>query len=242
MKRFGKFAVLATAVGILAAVGPLSLASAKGGPKSDPKGNNGTVKIDGVAFDDAPNNEPHVGCSFQVDFYGYDQGDLNATVTFEGQAPTGGGTLLTDTIAIGEDAASGGTDLDASRTYDLSAALANVTPQPNQGDHVKLTVNADGSQGADVKHKVFWVSGCGGDQGGGRWRRWRRRWRWRRRPGWRPRWQRRGEQPTPGRAPGLPGAERPERHRLADSLDKPEVPALARRAGTSACPASRLLA
>jgi len=168
MKRFAKFAVLATAVGVLAAVGPLSLASAKGGkPNGDPKGNNGTVKIDGMPFDDAPNNEPHVGCSFQVDFYGYDQGDLNATVTFEGQAPTGGGTLLTDTVPIGQDPAGGGTDLDASRTYDLSAALANVTPQPNQGDHVKLTVNAEGSQGADFKHKVFWVSGCGGDQGGG---------------------------------------------------------------------------
>jgi hypothetical protein len=25
---------------------------------------------------------------------------------------------------------------------------------------VKLTVNNDGSQGADVKHKVFWVLGC----------------------------------------------------------------------------------
>jgi hypothetical protein len=29
-----------------------------------------------------------------------------------------------------------------------------------QGHHVRLTVNADGSQGADVKHKVFWVEGC----------------------------------------------------------------------------------
>jgi hypothetical protein len=26
--------------------------------------------------------------------------------------------------------------------------------------HVKLTINAEGSKGADVKHKVFWVSGC----------------------------------------------------------------------------------
>jgi hypothetical protein len=26
--------------------------------------------------------------------------------------------------------------------------------------HVTLTVNAEGSQGADVKHKVFWVTGC----------------------------------------------------------------------------------
>ena len=25
---------------------------------------------------------------------------------------------------------------------------------------MKLTINADGSQGADVKHKVFWVTGC----------------------------------------------------------------------------------
>ena len=151
LKRFTKFAVVATVVGILASVGQLTLASAKG----DPKGNNGTVKIDGVAFDDAPNNEPHVGCSFQVDFYGYDQGDLNATVTFEGQAPTGGGTLLTDTIAIGQDAAGGGTDLDASRTYDLSAALANVTPQKNQGDHVKLTVHADGSRSAGSAEPQF---------------------------------------------------------------------------------------
>ena len=38
-------------------------------------GNNGTVKVDGVPFDSHPNNEPHVGCVFQIDFYGYDQGD-----------------------------------------------------------------------------------------------------------------------------------------------------------------------
>ena len=30
-------------------------------------------------FDDHPNNQPHVGCVFQVDFYGYDEGDLDAT-------------------------------------------------------------------------------------------------------------------------------------------------------------------
>jgi hypothetical protein len=32
---------------------------------------------------------------------------------------------------------------------------------PKQGFHVKLIVNADGSQGADKKHKVFWVQDCG---------------------------------------------------------------------------------
>lgn len=126
-----------------------------------PPGNNGTVKIDGVAFDDHPNNEPHVGCTFQVDFYGYDLGDLSADVTFEAQPPTGNAVLLTDAdIFIGEDAAGGGTDLDATRTYDLSPYLVGFTPHPQQGFHIKLTVNAEGSIGADVKHKVFWVEGC----------------------------------------------------------------------------------
>jgi len=40
----------------------------------NPGGNNGTIKIDGIPFDDHPNNEPHPGCIFQVDFYGFDEG------------------------------------------------------------------------------------------------------------------------------------------------------------------------
>lgn len=127
----------------------------------DPPGNNGTVKIDGLAFDDHPNNEPHVGCVFEVDFYGFDEGDdLFAAVTFEAHPPTGNAVLLTDEVFIGEDAAGGGTDLDASREYDLSVPLAEFEPHPQQGYHVKLTVNADGSIGADTKHKVFWVTDC----------------------------------------------------------------------------------
>jgi hypothetical protein len=131
----------------------------------NPSGNNGTVKIDNQPFDDAPNNEPHVGCRFQVDFYGYDEGDLNAKVTFVAQSPTlpagADRTLLTDEVAIGEDDASGGGSeggLDASRTYELD--LTGITPHEKQGVHVKLTINAEGSRGADVKHKVFWVTPC----------------------------------------------------------------------------------
>jgi hypothetical protein len=128
----------------------------------NPPGNNGTVKIDDVPFDDHPNNEPHVGCTFQVDFYGYDEGDLDATVTFESHPPTGPRrVLLTDTVFIGEDDNSGGgseAGLDASATYTLD--FTGIEPHPNQGFHVKLTVNAEGSKGADVKHKVFWVTGC----------------------------------------------------------------------------------
>jgi hypothetical protein len=129
----------------------------------NPPGNNGTVKIDDVPFDDHPNNQPHVGCTFQVDFYGYDEGDLDATVTFESHPPTGPvRVLLTDTVFIGEDDNSGGgseAGLDASETYTLD--FTGIEPHPNQGFHVKLTVNAEGSKAADVKHKVFWVIGCG---------------------------------------------------------------------------------
>jgi LPXTG-motif cell wall-anchored protein len=149
------------AVVVLAAL-PAVLLWAAPSEAADPPGNNGTVKIDGVAFDDHPDNEPHVGCAFQVDLYGYDQGDLDATVTFAYQPPTerpgDDQVVRTDTLSIGEDAAGGATDLDASRTYTLD--LSGVSPHPTQGIHLKLTVHAEGSQGADVKFKVFWVTGC----------------------------------------------------------------------------------
>ena len=129
---------------------------------TNPPGNNGTIKVDRLPFDDTPDNQPHVGCTFQVDFYGYDEGDLNADVNFTAHPPTGEDqVLLTDTVFIGEDDNSGGgseAGLDASRTYTLD--LTGIEPHPNQGVHVKLTIHADGSQGADTKYKVFWVTGC----------------------------------------------------------------------------------
>jgi hypothetical protein len=131
----------------------------------NPPGNNGTIKIDNVAFDDDPNNEPHVDCLFQVDFYGYDQGNLNATVTFEAWPPTeregDDQVLLEDTVFIGEDDNSGGgseAGLDASETYLLD--FTGIEPHEQQGFHVRVTIHAQGSQGADVKHKVFWVQEC----------------------------------------------------------------------------------
>jgi hypothetical protein len=99
---------------------------------------------------------------FQVDFYGFDEGDLVADVIFESHPPTGPvQELLTDEVFIGEDDNAGGgsqAGLDASATYTLD--FTGIQPHPNQGFHVKLTVHADGSQGADTKHKVFWVTSC----------------------------------------------------------------------------------
>lgn len=129
---------------------------------ADPPGNNGTVKVDDQAFDDDPNNEPHVDCVFQIDFDGYDEGDLTASATFEAVPPTVSAPelLIHEDIAIGGDPAGGANDNDASVVYDLTNALVAIDPHPVQGWHVKLTVHAEGSQGADVKHKVFWVEGC----------------------------------------------------------------------------------
>lgn len=148
--------VLATSVLIALVLGLVWLGPAA---NADPPGNNGTVKINGSPSDDHPGNEPHVGCMLQVEFYGFDQGDLDALVTFAAQPPTGRDVLLTDRVGIGEDAAGGGTDLDASVTYNLGPALVGYEPH-SQGFHIRLTVEAEGSIGADTKHKVFWVDGC----------------------------------------------------------------------------------
>jgi hypothetical protein len=130
-----------------------------------PPGNNGTVKIDGQPFDKHPDNQPHVGCRFEVDFYGFDKGDLWADVTFAVQPPTGKPKVLgtPDRVFIGgTDNSGGGSEagLDAEKEYNLTPYLVDYQEHPQQGYHVKLTVNADGSQGADTKHKVFWVRAC----------------------------------------------------------------------------------
>ena len=149
----------------------------------NPPGNNGTVKVDRLAFDDHPNNQPHVGCTFQIDFYGFDEDpSYEAEVIFELHPPTAAGQTLSVMSGdlspfIGEDDQSGAgseAGLDASETYTLKLT---GDPHPIQGYHVKLTVHAPGSQGADTKHKVFWVTGCdptnppsnppGGGVGGG---------------------------------------------------------------------------
>jgi hypothetical protein len=114
-----------------------------------PPGNNGTVKIDGIDFDNHPNNEPHVGCSFQIDFTGFDASQP-VTASLVGHPPTGGGLLATESTTL--DGAGAG-----SITLDLSGTLGGITPHPRQGFHIKLTV--DTGQGAG-KHKVFWVM-CG---------------------------------------------------------------------------------
>jgi hypothetical protein len=165
MNRTSRVLLAGASVALAAGMAPTVSAIALDGPA----GNNGTIKIDGVAFDDAPDNEPHVGCRFQVDWYGFDASAIS-DVTFELQAPTLGNPPLNFVKQLDSDDNSGGgseAGLDGSATYSLDNLVAGVKAHPIQGYHVKLTTNTTGAQGADVKHKVFWVTGCGGSSGGG---------------------------------------------------------------------------
>ena len=128
----------------------------------DPRGNNGTIKIDGVAYDSHVDNEPHPGCAFRVTFFGFDAGQT-ADITVTGIAPTGGGTLLAEhAVPTSDDAAGGaGHDVDgATRVYTADdLGLASVTPHPKQGYHLKVTVDSLEAPGG-AKQKVLWLAPC----------------------------------------------------------------------------------
>jgi hypothetical protein len=165
MKRSSRLLLAGAGVALAAGLVPGVGATATVGPA----GNNGTVKVDGVEFDSHPDNEPHVGCRFQVDWYGFDSA-ATSTLTFALQAPTLGNPPLTFTKQLdGDDNSGGGSEagLDGELSfggrgeYSIAPLLKGVKAHPVQGYHVKLTINTQPlAQGADVKHKVFWVEDC----------------------------------------------------------------------------------
>ena len=147
-----------------AAVATLPAVLALGGPPAlaDPGGNNGTIKVAEVDQVGTESNDPHVGCTFALEWYGFDAG-ATSVVTFESQDHdvTITGVHGDTTVALEDDAASGGTDLDGREIYTLDFA---GEPHPEQGYHVKVTTDTEGSQGNDTKSKVFWVGPCGTDE------------------------------------------------------------------------------
>ncbi len=120
---------------------------------NNPPGSNGTIKIQGQDIDSIPDNDPHPGCEFDVEWYNFDEGpNLTSQVNFTAIAPTAGGTLELGGIFIGEDPADG--SLDARHSFDIQSIFAGVEAHPNQGYHTKLEILAtDGTR----KSKVFWV-------------------------------------------------------------------------------------
>lgn len=140
-----RLAVGAATLAGAGAIAATSLAGTAAGQPSD--GNSGDVKVDGVPFDNDNNNEPHVGCEFRLKFFNFAPDQY--PVTFTAQAPTDSNrVLLTDTVTVNQDPT-------FSRTYNFSELdFDGIQPQPQQGFHVKVTV--DTGQGAG-KHKVFWI-------------------------------------------------------------------------------------
>ncbi|HVY11529.1 MAG TPA: hypothetical protein VHB18_15415 [Mycobacteriales bacterium] len=133
------------------------------GSAHNPPGNNGTVKVHSVAGDVGHHNVAHVGCSFTVDFWGFDQGQT-LNVSFTGQAPTGMGTPVVlgapdGTTITSPDPAGGGNDYDGELRFVATPdALAVLGAPAKQGYHLRLTV--DTHQGGGHKTKVFWVEPC----------------------------------------------------------------------------------
>lgn len=151
-------------IGLLAAGPGVALADTGHGSSApttkgaqDPRGNNGTVKISDLPVDGSNRNQPHVGCSFALKFFGFDK-DQTADITFTGQAPTKAGTLLKQSaVTISDDAAGGGKDADAVLTYTAQGlGLSAITPA-KQGWHVKVAVDVLQAPGG-AKQKVFWLS------------------------------------------------------------------------------------
>lgn len=131
-------------------------------------GSNGTVKVDGAPFDGGadPGNEPHVGCSFRLDFYGFDAGTDDATVAFTAQPPSGSGTVirpLSGPTSFSFTGLGPGNDLDntpdSEQTYQLDTRGLTAT---QQGFHVRISTTVTNSAGVTTfaKTKVVWVADC----------------------------------------------------------------------------------
>ncbi|MFC0508768.1 LPXTG cell wall anchor domain-containing protein [Micromonospora costi] len=157
----------ATRAAVLTAAATAGLAIAApawagAGNPHNPPGDNGTVKIDGAPFEDSVDNQPHVGCEFELEFFNFDAGDT-ADITLAAQPPSGKFTTVKflDNYVISDDPASGAAnDHDAVIRFSANdLALAGVQAHPKQGYHIKLTVDLTDGKGK-AKHKVFWLQPC----------------------------------------------------------------------------------
>lgn len=139
--------------------------------EGNPPGANGTIKIDGPAYDPGVDTDPHVTCEFDVKLFNFDKGQ-RGDLTFFAHPPTAADVQIaqrTD-VLLSPDNASGAAN-DPDEVYHFTLAdmhLSGYTPQAEQGYHIKLKVTFPNS---GDKQKVFWVRPCqsngGGNNGGG---------------------------------------------------------------------------
>ena len=134
---------------------------------NQPPGNNGTIKIHRTDTDQEDHaNEPHVGCEFRVEFFGFDGYANTSEMSFSLWSPTRPDqpTMYTRHVDLTVDNRVSGAEWDHEETFTAAQIIGtnDVEPHARQGYHVKLTVETDDSapQGATVKHKVFWMQPC----------------------------------------------------------------------------------
>ena len=180
-------AALAAATSAFLFMGALpALAAPDNAHGNGPPGANGDIKVHQDANDTAHHNVPHVDCSFYVAFFGFDA-DQAGTLSFTLQAPTlrdgDDQSLESDAITLGNDARGTGATFDpvgsgvptdtAGQAGPFQLDFTGVTPQPQQGFHVKVRfaiTHEAGKSGNTIttyKSKVIWVAPCTGGPGPG---------------------------------------------------------------------------
>ncbi|MEV4536491.1 LPXTG cell wall anchor domain-containing protein [Asanoa sp. NPDC049518] len=170
--------VMSVATLLTGGAAALALAS-PAAAQMDPPGANGDVKIDGFPYAEANSNEPHVSCQFRVEFFNFDK-DEHADIILSTQPPSGKFVEIErlTNVLVSDDAATGGSvKRDPDAYFEFSAddlALDVAEPHPQQGYHIKLTVDRRNHPEWTEKHKVFWLGPCtttpspgNGDGGGG---------------------------------------------------------------------------
>src|SRR5690349_1266005 len=132
------------ALGVTTATAGMFLTAGAAAAAPAPKGDNGTVKVAG-ADADAKGNDPHLPCTFKVEWIGFDKSAGSAHVSFALQAPTAAGRTMTV-----QGPSSLTVNGDASATYTLGFT---GDPQQNQGYHVRMDIDTAGAG----KSKVVWI-------------------------------------------------------------------------------------
>jgi hypothetical protein len=143
-------------------------------------GKNGVLKIQDLVGnkEPQPDNDPHVGCRFRIEFRGFDKADeLVAAWQLLGHPPSVKGGKEDVIVTSGEqfvgqdDASQGANDIDAFVDINLSQFdLDALGFEENKKGEVHLRVEADlpGFKGNGLKTKTFWaMSTCAETPDGG---------------------------------------------------------------------------
>ena len=142
--------------------------NAAGSPPNGFNGNKGHIQIEGApdcgAAPCGNDNDPHVGCTLTVQFFGYPAGTDRARVVIAGQSPSGRATVLTDSFSFAGNSSPQGSILDFSKSYSITItqlASKGLTPQMRQGYHLRVDTSVNGHH---AKSKVIWY-GCATSSG-----------------------------------------------------------------------------